>query len=136
MKVGGLVRLGGPTGYPLQAPSACQLAQFIPSATEGGFSLLLRSPLDYLADGTNSSHQNFLTTTYLTIHQVSINRSVDRSVVPRLQVVARLELTTRIDNSNLVGIIPVSLMHWQMTGDKSMVERAVGKKMKVGSGKD
>ncbi|MFM9836857.1 MAG: hypothetical protein ACKVOQ_01260 [Cyclobacteriaceae bacterium] len=29
-----------PPGYPLQAPSACQRAEFIPSAAEGGFSLL------------------------------------------------------------------------------------------------
>jgi hypothetical protein len=27
-------------GYPLQAPSACQRAEFIPSAAEGGFPLL------------------------------------------------------------------------------------------------
>jgi uncharacterized protein (DUF885 family) len=33
-----------------------------------------------------------------------------------------------MDEFNRVGIIPVSLIHWQMTGDKSMVERAVGKK--------
>ncbi len=29
-----------------------------------------------------------------------------------------------MDEFNRVGIIPVSLIHWQMTGDKSMVERA------------
>jgi hypothetical protein len=33
-----------------------------------------------------------------------------------------------MDEFNRVGIIPVSLIHWQITGDKSMVERAVGKK--------
>lgn len=33
-----------------------------------------------------------------------------------------------MDEFNRMGIIPVSLIHWQMTGDKSMVERAVGKK--------
>jgi uncharacterized protein (DUF885 family) len=33
-----------------------------------------------------------------------------------------------MDEFNRVGIIPVSLIHWQMTGDKSMVERAMGKK--------
>ncbi len=33
-----------------------------------------------------------------------------------------------MDEFNQVGIIPVSLIHWQMTGDKSMVERAIGKK--------
>jgi Bacterial protein of unknown function (DUF885) len=33
-----------------------------------------------------------------------------------------------MDEFNRVGIIPVSLIHWQMTGDKLMVERAVGRK--------
>jgi uncharacterized protein (DUF885 family) len=33
-----------------------------------------------------------------------------------------------MDEFNRMGIIPVSLIHWQMTGDKSMVERAVSKK--------
>ena len=32
-----------------------------------------------------------------------------------------------MDEFNRVGIIPVSLVYWQMTGDKSMVNRAVGR---------
>ena len=32
-----------------------------------------------------------------------------------------------VDEFNRVGIIPVSLIYWQMTGDKSMVNRATGR---------
>jgi hypothetical protein len=32
-----------------------------------------------------------------------------------------------MDEFNSKGIIPVSLLHWEMTGDKSMLEKAVGR---------
>ncbi len=32
-----------------------------------------------------------------------------------------------MDEFNTKGIIPVSLLHWEMTGDKSMLEKAVGR---------
>ncbi len=39
----------------------------------------------------------------------------------------KFQLKEFMDEFNQVGIIPVSLVHWQMTGDKSMVNRAVGR---------
>jgi hypothetical protein len=39
----------------------------------------------------------------------------------------RFSLKEFMDEFNQVGIIPVSLVHWQMTGDKSMLEKAVRK---------
>ncbi len=40
----------------------------------------------------------------------------------------RFVLKEFMDEFNRVGIIPVSLIYWQMTGDKSMVNAAVGRK--------
>ncbi len=40
----------------------------------------------------------------------------------------RFVLKEFMDEFNRVGIIPVSLIYWQMTGDKSMVNAATGKK--------
>ncbi len=39
----------------------------------------------------------------------------------------KFQLKEFMDEFNQVGIIPVSLVHWQMTGDKSMLSRAVGR---------
>ena len=39
----------------------------------------------------------------------------------------KFQLKEFMDEFNQVGIIPVSLVHWQMTGDKSMVNRLVGR---------
>ncbi len=40
---------------------------------------------------------------------------------------SKFQLKEFMDEFNQVGIIPVSLVHWQMTGDKSMLNRAVGR---------
>ena len=48
-----------PPGYPFQAPSAFQRAEFIPSAAEGGF------PLLSLAEFTYINFQNFIIHLYL-----------------------------------------------------------------------
>lgn len=39
----------------------------------------------------------------------------------------KFNLKEFMDEFNQVGIIPVSLVHWQMTGDKSMLNKAVSK---------
>lgn len=39
----------------------------------------------------------------------------------------KFQLKEFMDEFNRVGIIPVSLVYWQMTGDKSMLNRAIGK---------
>ena len=39
----------------------------------------------------------------------------------------KFDLKMFMDEYNKVGIIPVSLIHWQMTGDKSILNRATGR---------
>ncbi|HMB91864.1 MAG TPA: DUF885 family protein [Rhodothermales bacterium] len=38
----------------------------------------------------------------------------------------RFELRAFMDDFNRAGVIPVSLIYWELTGDKSMLERAIG----------
>ena len=39
----------------------------------------------------------------------------------------KFELKEFMDRFTTSGIIPMSLLYWEMTGDKSMLQRAVGK---------
>jgi hypothetical protein len=39
----------------------------------------------------------------------------------------RFAIKEFMDHFNRVGIIPMSLVYWEMTGDRSMLEEAIGK---------
>ena len=82
------------------------------------------------ADGSTIQHEEHF---YLQQPAYEVSYVIGKIQVDQLiaeyarQREGHFKLKEFIDEFNRVGIIPVSLVYWEMTGDKSMVNAAVGK---------